>query len=1070
MSASIPLLPLSPTVCPYCHKQLATAQGLSAHVSNRAACRKADEVARSLERVQAAQLGPILTSLSVRPAGTSHVEVPIAEGNVLVEDDVGMVVDPDDLLNATQPDMLAADPNEVHTDWAQPESLPRRLRVEIEEVEDIEEGGLPHRPWIEEFPTSAGATYGCAETEFKRILREQRDKGVEPWAPFADMEEWELAEWLITSGLSQTAIEEYLKLNITRGRTKPSYMTNYTFMQKVDGLPTQSAGWKVEVMEAMGDKLGDDGKPKTERIELWSRDIVECVKELMGSATLCDSLAYAPTRQYVDEEGQERLYDNMWSGNWWWDVQTALPSGATVAPVILASDKTTLSRMSGNKSAWPVYLTLGNIDKRMRRKPSAHGTILLGYLPVAKLDCFSDKQRRSLEGYRLFHLCMRKLIAPLIAAGRDGVLMTCADGRIRRVYPILAAYIADHPEQCLVAACQENHCPKCTVTPDQRGEPVFSCLRDPERVTAVLKEAALGAKPAEFAEWGLRALEPFWADVPHANIFSALTPDLLHQLHKGVFKDHLVSWATKAMEGGSNEVDRRFKAMLKHSDLRHFKNGISLVSQWTGTEYKNMEKVFLGVVAGAADQRVVRAVRSILDFIYLAHMEAHTDGSLDALNQAWRDFHEYKVVFIELGIREHFNFPKGHSMEHYEVSIRSLGTADGYSTEYPECLHIDFAKLAYGASNKQSTYTHQMTRWLGRQEAVYRFAAYLEWAATQPRRPNLADPPNLHGAPTSHLTAIHVGQPENGPREHPTSGLAPSPTVITTSPSSSHTGQTPRPVALSSSVHSNALSESGHRNCSTTNSPNDAEDVWRDGYCIAKIPAYPSLTPAQLDREFRVSAAQFKTALSDYLRMLVGTNMSMLALISVPLHDLARIPAYKQAKVQLPILRQVSPTPLVNIIHASPSHLGPPPLRTHVPSKMSTVLARYPNVTASTVSGRPIPRRLFDVARPLAGLRVARVRLIFKLPSAYDARALGIMGPLVYVEWFTPFHILDNITGMYTVSPSTHQRQRHASVIPLSDVRRVVAGDVLDNATMKFFVNPYLRHHDFVLLRLLSHA
>ena len=124
-----------------------------------------------------------------------------------------------------------------------------------------------------------------------------------------------------------------------------------------------------------------------------------------------------------------------------------------MSPVILASDKTELSRFKGDKVAWPVYLTIGNVSKHIHRQPMHHASILVGYLPVSKLEIFENN---SVAGYRLFHYCMRWLVQSLVAAGREGVDMVCTDGLVRQVYPVLAAFIGDHPEQCLVVYCAEN--------------------------------------------------------------------------------------------------------------------------------------------------------------------------------------------------------------------------------------------------------------------------------------------------------------------------------------------------------------------------------------------------------------------------------------------------------------------------------------------------------------------------------------------------------------------------------------------------------------------------------------
>lgn len=88
----------------------------------------------------------------------------------------------------------------------------------------------------------------------------------------------------------------------------------------------------------------------------------------------------------------------------------------TIIPIILSSDKTQITVFSG-KSAYPVYLAIGNLPKDIRCKPSMNAQVLLAYLPVASFENVTNQAAQHRMTINLFHACMRKIVKPLVTAG-----------------------------------------------------------------------------------------------------------------------------------------------------------------------------------------------------------------------------------------------------------------------------------------------------------------------------------------------------------------------------------------------------------------------------------------------------------------------------------------------------------------------------------------------------------------------------------------------------------------------------------------------------------------------------
>ncbi|TFY74926.1 hypothetical protein EWM64_g9086 [Hericium alpestre] len=196
---------------------------------------------------------------------------------------------------------------------------------------------------------------------------------------------------------------------------------------------------------------------------------------------------------------------------------------------------------------------------------------------------------------------------------------------------------------------------------------------------------------------------------------------MLHQLYQGVLK-HILSWCKKMLT--SVELDEHIRRLPPTFGVQHFKNGFLALAQISGTERKNMAKILLAYLVGWVPNAMLIAIRSILDFIYIAQYPTQDEITLGYLEKALDDFYQHCNVFKQLRIHKDFDIPKFHSLVHYVKSIQLFGTTDNYNTEMFEQFHIDFAKKAWQASNHQDK-RPQMTQWLSRREKVAMFDEFL---------------------------------------------------------------------------------------------------------------------------------------------------------------------------------------------------------------------------------------------------------------------------------------------------------------------------------------------------------
>ncbi|KAJ6563752.1 hypothetical protein B0H10DRAFT_2445344 [Mycena sp. CBHHK59/15] len=206
-------------------------------------------------------------------------------------------------------------------------------------------------------------------------------------------------------------------------------------------------------------------------------------------------------------------------------------------------------------------------------------------------------------------------------------------------------------------------------------------------------------------DYGIRSdVVPFTHDFPRADIHELIGSDLLHQVIKGSFKDHLITWVNEylVLHHGEKhaleiiqDIDRHLSAVPDFPGLRRFPDGRDF-QQWTGDDSKALMKA----VAGYLPSDMMKALLAFMEFCYIVRHNTISAPDLITIKNALDRFHHYRQAFIDCGVCTDISLPCQHSLVHYIPSICLFASPNGLCSSITESKHIKAVKELWRRSSR----------------------------------------------------------------------------------------------------------------------------------------------------------------------------------------------------------------------------------------------------------------------------------------------------------------------------------------------------------------------------------
>ncbi|KAG1854005.1 hypothetical protein F4604DRAFT_1686194 [Suillus subluteus] len=189
-------------------------------------------------------------------------------------------------------------------------------------------------------------------------------KSLDDWTPYWDCIEFETAEFLYTCNqMSAGDINVLLDLwaaTLLKHNDKPPFADYHNLYKTIDSASVGNVKWQSFQVKYMEEKPAYNVPPwMNESHDIWYRDPHEVIRNMLGNLDYTAEMNYQPYHEFLINNDKHQWQDFM-SSDWAWNQADKLSNdpdtiGSTFMPVILRSDKTTVSVATGANDYYPFY-------------------------------------------------------------------------------------------------------------------------------------------------------------------------------------------------------------------------------------------------------------------------------------------------------------------------------------------------------------------------------------------------------------------------------------------------------------------------------------------------------------------------------------------------------------------------------------------------------------------------------------------------------------------------------------------------------------------------------------------